>query len=175
LRFGKEANLFSAVGLLVAGLLCALAGLVELGRAKRLLRVGKEARARLVPGKAKPDEDEDEEPAPLLRFRTEEGLEIEFEEPMRAKGDAARLGTEVDVVYDPNDPRSARRKAFTHLFAPGLFWLAFALLLVVAGIVSQVFSSPPGATSARERRDVAMNPKTVARAAVKIVFIEQDS
>lgn len=119
----------------------------------------------------------------MLRFRTEDGLEIELAESMREKGDAARLGTEVDVVYDPNDPHSARRKAFTQLFAPGLFWLAFALILVVAGIISQVFSSPPGATSRPSpmdialdpKMDIALDPKTVARAALKIVFIGQDS
>lgn len=157
-------NVFSAFGLFLAGALCALAALVELSRTRHLVRVGKDARARLIPGKTGPEDDGDQEPPPMLQFRTEDGLEIKIAEATPSKGEGSRPGTEVVVVYDPNNPYLARRKAFTQLWAPGLLWLTFAFILAALGLVSQIFGD------AGERAE-----KTIPAGAVKIVFIEQDS
>ncbi len=126
--------MFSPVGLALAAGVSALAGLVEILRAWRLVRVGKTATARLVAGKASAS-DEDDDPPPRLRFRTEDGLDVEVVETTRKAGDEARLGAEVVVLYDPRDPDRARRKASAQIWGPGLVWLAFAGLLCLAAVV----------------------------------------
>lgn len=125
--------MFSPVGISLAAGISALAGLVEITRAWRLVRVGKIATARVVANTAA--EQEDDDPPPRLRFRTEDGLDVEVVERTRTVGDEARIGAEVLVLYDPRDPERARRKAAAQLWGPGLVWIAFAALLGVAAVV----------------------------------------
>lgn len=125
--------MFSPVGITLAAGISALAGLVEITRAWRLVRVGKIATARVVANTAA--EHEDDEPPPRLRFRTEDGLDVEVVERTRTTGDEARIGAEVLVLYDPRDPERARRKASAQIWGPGLVWIAFAVLLGVAAVV----------------------------------------
>jgi hypothetical protein len=125
--------MFSAAGLFLAAAMCALAGLVEIVRAWRLVRVGKTATARVIASTGTQEEDDD--PPPKLRFRTEDGLDVDAVERTRQRGDEARIGAEVVVLYDPRDPERARRKAPAQIWGPGLVWLAFALILCVVAAV----------------------------------------
>ncbi|MRG93581.1 DUF3592 domain-containing protein [Polyangium spumosum] len=125
--------MFSPVGISLAAGISALAGLVEITRAWRLVRVGKLATARVVANTTA--EQEDDDPPPRLRFRTEDGLDVEVVERTRKAGDETRIGAEVLVLYDPRDPERARRKASAQLWGPGLVWIAFAALLGVAAVV----------------------------------------
>lgn len=125
--------MFSPVGISVAAGISALAGLVEIARAARLVRVGKIATARVVVNTSV--EPDDDDPPPRLRFRTEDGLDVEVVERTRKAGDEARIGAEVPVLYDPRDPERARRNASAQIWGPGLVWIAFAVLLGVAAVV----------------------------------------
>ncbi|MDC0743745.1 DUF3592 domain-containing protein [Polyangium mundeleinium] len=125
--------MFSPVGISVAAGISALAGLVEIVRAARLVRVGKIATARVVANTS--SELDDDDPPPKLRFRTEDGLDIEVVERTRNADDDARIGAEVPVLYDPRDPQRARRNASAQIWGPGLVWIAFAALLGVAAAV----------------------------------------
>ncbi|MDI1443958.1 DUF3592 domain-containing protein [Polyangium sp. 6x1] len=125
--------MFSPVGISIAAGISALAGLVEIARAARLVRVGKIATARVVVNTS--TEADDEEPPPRLRFRTEDGLDVEVIERTRSSGDEARIGAEVTVLYDPRDPERARRNAPAQIWGPGLVWIAFAALLGLAAAV----------------------------------------
>jgi len=125
--------MFSSVGISLAAGISALAGLIELARAFRLVRVGKIATARVVANTT--DEHDEDDPPPRLRFRTEDGLDVEVVERTRKAGDEARLGAEVTVLYDPRDPSRARRNASAQIWGPGLMWIAFAALLGIAAAV----------------------------------------
>jgi len=125
--------MFSAAGLFVASGVCVLSGLLELARGLRLRRVGRTATARIAAGK--PSEEDADAPPPRLRFRTEDGLDVEVVERGRKGGRGAGVGAEVLVLYDPTNPENARRKEFSELFGPSLFWIAFALLLGLGGVV----------------------------------------
>ncbi|MDI3291076.1 DUF3592 domain-containing protein [Polyangium sp. 15x6] len=125
--------MFSSVGISLAAGISALAGLVEITRAARLVRVGKIATARVVVNTSA--ESDDDEPPPRLRFRTEDGLDVEVVERTRKAGDEVRIGAEVPVLYDPRDPERARRNASAQIWGPGLVWIAFAALLGVAAAV----------------------------------------
>ena len=125
--------MFSSVGISLAAGISALAGLIELARAFRLVRVGKIATARVVANTT--DEQDEDDPPPRLRFRTEDGLDVEVVERTRKAGDEARLGAEVTVLYDPRDPSRARRNASAQIWGPGLMWIAFAALLGIAAAV----------------------------------------
>ncbi|MDI1475538.1 DUF3592 domain-containing protein [Polyangium sp. y55x31] len=125
--------MFSPVGISLAAAISALAGLMEIARAARLVRVGKIATARVVVNTSA--EADDDDPPPKLRFRTEDGLDIEVVERTRKAGDEVRIGAEVPVLYDPRDPERARRNASAQIWGPGLVWIAFAALLGVAAVV----------------------------------------
>ncbi|TKD01823.1 DUF3592 domain-containing protein [Polyangium fumosum] len=125
--------MFSPVGISLAAGISALAALVEIVRAARLVRVGKIATARVVANTS--PEPDDDDPSLKLRFRTEDGLDIEVVERTQKAGDEARIGAEVPVLYDPRDPQRARRNASAQIWGPGLVWLAFAALLGVAALV----------------------------------------
>jgi hypothetical protein len=127
--------MFSATGLLLATGMCVAAGLFELARSYRLVRVGKRTRARLLPGKPRAGDPDDGDPPLMLQFRTDDGALVEKREATRSKADDASIGTEVGVIYDPNDPNKARRDAFNQLWIPGLVWIAFGLILAVVALV----------------------------------------
>jgi len=133
--------MFSARGLLIATGVCVLSGLFELARSYRLVRAGKRARARLMPSKAREGDEDDATPPLTLHFETEDGLPIELRESTRNRSDDAAIGTVVTVLYDPQNPRSARRDAFAQLWSPGLVWLAFGLILATLAIVHVLLPS----------------------------------
>jgi hypothetical protein len=130
--------MFSGTGMLLAGALSVAFGLIELLRAARLVRVGHTARATVVETKVK--EDDGEQLMPTLRFESEDGQIVEFREKTTSARDMQRIGSEVVVLYDPDNPLDARRQAFAQIWGPALFWLVMGAILVVAGLVARVFA-----------------------------------
>jgi len=135
--------MFLATGLLVATGICVASGLFEFARAYRLIRVGKRTRARLLPGKTRSEDPDEEQPPLALHFRTDDGQVIEQRESTRSRGDDKAIGTEVAVLYDPNNPTLARRDAFAQLFGPGLVWIAFGLMLAITALVQALVPTAP--------------------------------
>ncbi len=130
--------MFSATGMLLAGALSVAFGLIELLRAWRLVRVGRTARATVIPTRQK--EEDTEEAMPTLRFTTEDGQVFEVREKTSSARDVQRIGAEVVVVYDPDNPLNARRQAFAQLWGPTLFWVVMGALLLVASLVTRLFA-----------------------------------
>jgi hypothetical protein len=132
---------FSVVGLLIACALSASAALFELVRTRRLVRVGRTARASVIAVNVPAGEEEEETAAiTKMRFRTEEGLEVEVRERGASADDARRIGAEVLMIYDPEHPQQARRKAFAALWGPALFWLAMGALLGASALLTWLVS-----------------------------------
>jgi len=130
--------MFSGTGMLLAGALSVAFGLIELLRAWKLVRVGRTARATVIPTRQK--ETDEEELMPTLRFTAADGQVFEFREKASSARDVQRIGAEVVVIYDPDNPLHARRQAFAQIWGPSLFWLVMGGILLVTGLVTRLFA-----------------------------------
>jgi hypothetical protein len=80
--------------------------------------------------------------APVVKFKTRDGVEFEFESGLSSSPALYGVGEEVPVIYRPGNPREAEIKLFWSLWAMpvflgslGAFALLFALLWLLMSMV----------------------------------------
>ncbi len=78
---------------------------------------------------------------PTVRFTTADGQSVEFTPRIGSNLDPHTVGHQVPVLYQPNDPTSARINTFAlRRMGPGCFLTVGIALTVVGGLVTYIFA-----------------------------------
>jgi hypothetical protein len=132
-RRGSSGAQWLLRGFLAIGVLALVWGAVELTRTAHFVRTSEHATGTVVDVSRETDSDGDEFFYPVVRFTTADGEQIEFKSDSGSNPASHSTGDEVDVLYDPDDPRDAQLSGFFDLwlftivpFAIGAGFLAVA-------------------------------------------------
>ncbi|MGW1490508.1 DUF3592 domain-containing protein [Streptomyces sp. NPDC002402] len=131
---------------MLAALACGAAALLVLGAAlretvvvRRLRQHGTRTQGVVVENVRTTDSDGPTW-VPVIAFTDLRGYRVEFSPRARGTGMGLATGREVEVVYLPHDPQTARVVMWRHTVGPavslligGLVFLGFAVGIVVAG------------------------------------------
>ena len=124
--------------LILGGLLCFGVGLADRRAKRRIRSSGEAAWALITPAPRNPD-DSPSAYRPLLRFKTEDGREVEAFSPVGSNDSRPLIeGRKVLVHYDPSDPG----RVVVHGSRPyaDVFFIALGAVAVCAAIVALVLA-----------------------------------
>lgn len=126
-------------GLLIVGFL--LAGFAFWYKAKRFIGRSKKANGVVIKIKKVPFEGRGDTFSPVVRFKTHDGRALSFTDPLCKYPAEFEVGEHTEVLYDPQDPHSARAvKNISDLFLLAkMFGVAGAALLAAGVVVGLVF------------------------------------
>lgn len=75
---------------------------------------------------------------PVVRFSTLDGQEIEFQSSTGTNPSRYRVGDQVTVLYQPDDPQQAEIQSFLSLWCLTIIMLFLGVVSLVAGIVAAI-------------------------------------
>ncbi|MEU9632958.1 DUF3592 domain-containing protein [Streptomyces tendae] len=123
----------NVMGALLCGLVGTLllwAGLYDAARVRRLRHHGVRTTGMVVDNVRVRDNNSGPSWAPIIAFADQHGYRVEFTPSMRGAGMGLATGRQVDVVYLPHDPQTARVFTRRHMTGPVVFVLAAALVFL---------------------------------------------
>jgi len=135
-------NLVLGIVFSLFGGLMAIIGIFLYSRTRRFIAKGQEVKGRVIEMVYSSDSDGGGGYSPVYQFKTLEGQDIEIQDSLSSNPPRFQVGQEIQVLYDPENPRKARIKKWLDLyFMPVLFgglglifgcvgiWLLFSQLL----------------------------------------------
>jgi hypothetical protein len=132
---GAVAALFTAIGAVFA-----VRGYGGLRKTRRFVHASASAAGTVTDSVSRWHRDPGDAPGvsrlsyPVVRFVTTDGRTFEFESQVGSNL-APRVGQQVTVLYDPLNPKEAKIKSFTMLWALPLAFTVLGVLLLFPGVL----------------------------------------
>jgi hypothetical protein len=127
------------LGFVFAGLFLVHEGIYQFFRARAFLRRAVTSRGRIVREETEKDFDTDTNTTTVyyiyrVRFQTAGGEQVEFTSDRRPTRAKKRDGGQVEVLYDPKDPKDARLLGGEWIYGTAILQLFMGVLAIAVGL-----------------------------------------
>lgn len=128
-------NQIAVIVLFVLGLALLVAGGISTQRQVTFLRDVVKVPGMVQSLRVSTDSDGDDRYAPVVVFATKEGQPRTYFDPRYTRPSAYRVGEDVEILYTPGNPDSARINSFWSLWLNSIAFGVTGLVFCVLGIV----------------------------------------